>query len=107
MKNVSTAGVIAAILFSFSACSKCYKCHNLCQTCEYRYSDTTLNITVCSDKLSEKYYIEYIDSLTSPSLGWTCVDAASNYSERFCESESKSAIELINKKESGMVCASD
>lgn len=107
MKNVFIGSVIACILFFFNSCEKCYQCHNLCKSCQYSYTDTTLTITVCSDKLSEKYYIEYIDSLTSPSLGWTCTDAASNFSERFCESESKSAIELIYKKEAGMVCASE
>jgi hypothetical protein len=107
MKNVLSVGVIVALLLSFASCEKCYKCHNLCKTCQYHYPDTTLTITVCSDKLSEKYYIEYVDSLTSPSLGWTCSDAASNYSERFCESDSKSAIDLINKKDGGLVCASE
>jgi hypothetical protein len=107
MKNAFLAGVIVIALLSISSCSKCYTCHNLCKSCEYAYQDTTLTISVCSDKLSEKYYIEYIDSLTSPSLGWTCNDAASNYNERFCESGSKSAISLINKKDGGLVCASE
>ena len=103
MKNVFIFGVII-VLVSFNACQNCYKFHNLCKTCQYAYLDTMLTILICSDNLSEKYYEEYIDSLTSPSLGWTCTDAASTYSERFCGSESNNAINLINKKDGGLVC---
>ena len=107
MKNNFLLVLGASLITVFSSCEKCYKCHNLCKTCQSHYVDTTLTITVCSDKLSEKYYVEYIDSLTSPSLGWTCTDAASNYQERFCESQSRSAVDLINKKDGGLVCESD
>lgn len=105
---------IFLFLFSFSlitlnSCSKCYKCHNLCRACYEHHStatgDTTLTIIVRSDVLGEKYFIEYTDSLTSPSLGWVCHDTASNYQERFCEGESQSAVDLINKKDAGLVCA--
>jgi hypothetical protein len=107
MKNAFVIFFIAALLVFISSCEKCYECHNLCKTCQYQYPDTTLAISVCSDKLSEKYFIEYVDSLTSPSLGWTCTDASSTYKESFCESGSQGAIKLINKKDAGLVCASE
>lgn len=108
MKNVYLLGFIATLILSVSSCQKCYKCHNVCKVCHEHHqlntSDTTLTIVVSSNLLSEKYFVEYIDSLTSPSLGWVCHDTASTYNEKFCDSESKSAAELINKKEAGLVC---
>jgi hypothetical protein len=104
MKNVFAFGFIATLII-FCSCSKCYKCHNLCKTCQQHYVDTTLTIQVCSDKLGEKYYNEYIDSLTSPSLAWTCADAASNYTESFCGTQSGNNVKLLNKKDAGLVCA--
>lgn len=108
MKNFLPVIFIALILATASSCQKCYKCHNICKVCyehhQLNTADTTLTIVVSSNLLSEKYFVEYIDSLTSPSLGWVCHDTASTYNERFCESQSKSAIELINKKDAGLVC---
>jgi hypothetical protein len=108
MKNGFILSFIATVLLFYCSCKKqCFQCHNVCKTCQYQYPDTTLTMSVCSDKLSEAYYIEYIDSLTSPSLGWTCTDAGSNYEERFCESESKNNYSIIVKKEAGLVCTQE
>ena len=107
MKNVIGFLVIVVIVCFSSSCEKCYKCHNVCKRCSYQYADTSLSISVCSDRLSEKYYLEYIDSLTSPSLGWTCVDALSDYQESFCEGGSKGAASLINKKDEGLICVEE
>ena len=108
MKNVFLFSFIATLL-TFASCSKCYKCHNLCKACyehhQQNTGDTVLTIIVRSEVLGEKYFIEYTDSLTAPSLGWVCHDTASNYQERFCEGESQSAINLINKKNAGLVCS--
>jgi hypothetical protein len=54
-----------------------------------------------------QYFNEYIDSLTSPSLGWVCGDTASNYQERFCTSPSQKQVDLINKKDAGLICAGE
>ena len=108
MKNTSLF-LLCVLLLTVSSCAKCYKCHNLCRACYETHStatgDTTLTIIVRSDVLGAKYFIEYTDSLTSPSLGWVCHDTASNYQDRFCESQSQNAINLINKKDAGLVCA--
>src|SRR4051812_6275971 len=108
MKNILLFLFSLSIL-TISSCSKCYKCHNLCKVCyEHHLSsagDTTLTILVRSDLLGEKYYNEYIDSLTSPSLGWTCHDTASNYQEKFCGGHNSAA--LLNKKEGGLICAGE
>ncbi len=111
MKNNLLLLTVAALLSLANSCSKCYKCHNLCRACYETHStatgDTTLTIIVRSDVLGADYFLEYTDSLTSPSLGWVCHDTTSNFQERFCESESKSAVDLINKKDAGLVCAPD
>jgi hypothetical protein len=54
-----------------------------------------------------KYYNEYIDSLSSPSLGWTCTDAASNAQNNFCGSKTENIINLINRKNAGWICAGE
>lgn len=98
------------LLLCFSSCEKCYNCHNLCKTCTYTYApptDTTLTLTVCSDKLSMEYYKEYVDSLTSPSLGWVCTDAASTHNDHFCGSKTDNIVNLINKKDAGWICAGE
>lgn len=110
MKNVLPT-LLVLLLITISACSKCYKCHNLCKACSETHlangGDTVLTIIVRSDVLGEKYYLEYIDSLTSPSLGWNCRDTTSSYNEEFCEGQSQSAVKLINKKDAGLVCAGE
>ncbi len=106
MKNTLILLTTIVLLGLTSACKKCYRCHNLCKACYEKHlssgGDTTLTIIVRSDLLGEKYYQEYIDSLTSPSLGWTCNDTASNYNERFCESQA--AAELLSRKDGGLIC---
>jgi hypothetical protein len=105
MKNVLITGFIFAGSIFFNSCEKCYHCHNLCETCKQKYYDTTLTITVCSDVFGEQYYREYIDSLTSTSLGWACGDSSSNRQTDFCGTKSNNSFELINKKDQGWVCA--
>ncbi|HWB63403.1 MAG TPA: hypothetical protein VG603_07835 [Chitinophagales bacterium] len=99
---VIAAGFLVAGLFS---CHKCYQCHNQCQVCSKERPDTTLTIMVCSDKLSQQYYNEYLDSLTSPSLGWTCHDTVSNYHEEFCPTRSAVDADILNKTEGGLICS--
>lgn len=103
MKNVCALIVVVLVGICFASCKKCYKCHNLCQVCSKQRYDTTLTVQVCSDKFGEQYYNEYLDSLTSPSLGWTCRDAASNFESQFCESQAQA--DLSNKKAAGLVCS--
>ncbi len=110
MKKIFAAIFSLVLLLAFSGCEKCYKCHNLCKTCTYtytNYTDTTLTIKVCSEKLSAQYYNEYIDSLQSPSLGWVCTDAASNNSLHFCGSKTANIVNLMSKKDAGWVCAGE
>lgn len=105
MKN-ALLGVMATFGFLFfNSCEKCYRCHNICQVCQEQHEDTTLTITVCSDVFGEAYYQEYIDSLTSPALGWTCTDAGSNRTTRFCGTKSGNNTQLLNKKSQGLICA--
>ena len=110
IKNIALISFLASLL-TLHSCSKCYKCHNLCRACYETHStatgDTTLTIIVRSDVLGKDYFIEYTDSLTSPSLGWVCHDTTSNYQERFCEGQSQSAINLINKANAGLVCSTE
>jgi hypothetical protein len=103
MKNAFGLILVAFSVICFASCKKCYHCHNECKVCRKQRPDTTLTIQVCSDKLGDQYYVAYIDSLTSPSLGWVCGDTASNYAERFCESQSQA--DLLNKKAAGLICA--
>lgn len=105
MKNKLAFVFVACMLLLFSACEKCYRCHNVCKVCTEQHQDTTLTITVCSNTFGEEYYNEYLDSLTSPALGWACSDTASNYNERFCGNASGNNSQLINKKANGLICA--
>lgn len=105
MKNALVLLIVACSVIYFSACKKCYRCLNHCQVCSKQRYDTTLTITFCSDKLSNDYYVQYIDSLTSPSLGWTCHDTANTYNERFCESSTKGSQDVFNKKNAGLYCS--
>jgi len=95
-------------LLSITSCKeKCYRCLNYCKVCTETRIDTTLTITVCSDILTEQYFIEYIDSLTSPSLGWTCTDAQPTRSEQFCGNSSNNNAKLLLKKEAGWRCMAE
>jgi hypothetical protein len=104
MKNVLITAFIFTGLIFFNSCEKCYKCHNVCQRCQQQYPDTTLSITVCSDVFGEQYYNEYLDSLKSQSLQWTCTDAGSTRIDDFCGSKTNNSIKLINRKEEGWIC---
>lgn len=107
MKNILLL-IFACAMLAIGSCAKCYKCHNLCKVCyehhQLNTNDTVLTIIVRSDVLGHDYFMEYTDSLTSPSLGWVCHDTISNFQEKFCHSESENAIALINKRDAGMVC---
>jgi hypothetical protein len=105
MKNAFALLFVATAVMYISSCAKCYKCHNECKVCYKQRPDTVLTISVCSDKLTAKYYTEYIDSLTSPSLGWVCNDTGSTYAEKFCQSQTQNLVNLINKKDAGLICA--
>ena len=105
MKNaVLTILVLTGFTF-LNSCEKCYKCHNICQVCTEQHPDTTLTITVCSDVFGEEYYLEYLDSLKSPNLGWTCVDGGTTRTSEFCGTSTNNSIQLLNKKEQGLICA--
>jgi hypothetical protein len=104
MKNLLLTAFTALVLWCFSSCEKCYRCHNVCKVCYEQHQDTTLTISVCSDVFGEEYYNEYLDSLTSPSLGWTCSDTASSKNERFCGTASINNSKLLNKKAQGLIC---
>jgi hypothetical protein len=84
---------------------KCYKCVNYCVSCQYSYPDTTLTALVCSDVLGEEYFIEYVDSLQSPGLGWTCTDANPTRSDKFCGTQTQNNTELLQRKDQGWRCA--
>lgn len=105
MKNIFLAALLFSLLACFNSCEKCYRCHNVCKVCYEQHQDTTLTIAVCSNTFGEEYFNEYLDSLTSPSLGWTCSDTASNYNERFCGNASGNNSQLVNKKANGLICA--
>jgi hypothetical protein len=105
MKNGFFTLFIFNLLLVFNSCEKCYRCHNVCKVCREQHQDTTLTITVCSNTFGADYYNEYIDSLTSPSLGWVCADTASNYNERFCGTKSGNNSQLLNKKSNGLICS--
>jgi hypothetical protein len=106
MKNATILlFIIAGLGLLLPSCKKCYECHNICTVCTEQHQDTTLTATICSDVFGEKYYNEYIDSLTSPSLGWHCQSANSTYHEEFCGNKSNNAVDLINKKDAGLICA--
>jgi hypothetical protein len=72
--------VLIFVLLMASGCKKCYYCHNSCKVCQ----DAHYYILVQSDVLSTKYYNMYIDSLTSPGLGWTCRDTTFTKDMQVC-----------------------
>jgi len=103
MKNAFILLFVAMAAVFFASCHKCYQCRNQCEVCRKTRYDTTLTIIVASQNLTEQYYLEYIDSLTSPALGWTCKDTTSNYFEQVCESGLSDAA-LVNEKNKGFIC---
>lgn len=105
MKKVFLLALTAAGALLISSCEKCYRCHNVCAVCTEQHYDTTLTITVCSDIFGEEHYREYLDSLTSPALGWVCTEGSANRTKRFCGTKSGNNAELIHQKEQGWICA--
>jgi len=103
MKNVFILLVVALASVFFASCKKCYQCHNQCEVCRKTRVDTTLTIIVASQNLTEQYYVAYLDSLQSPSLGWVCKDTTSNYSEQYCASGSSNS-GLLNEEAKGLIC---
>ena len=104
MKNAFTVLLVALLVIFFNSCQKCYQCRNQCEVCRKARYDTTLTIVVSSQLLTEQYYAEYIDSLTSPALGWTCKDTTSNYQEQYCKSGFASDGGLFNEQAKGLIC---
>jgi len=92
--------VFTFLLMASSSCKKCYTCENSCKKCH----DNNFKILVCSDVLGKKYYNLYIDSLTSPLLGWTCTDTAPTKSEELCADKSKTNNKVFAKEEAGYSC---
>ena len=78
-KNIQLI-VLFFVLMAASGCKKCYYCHNSCKVCQ----DAHYYILVQSDLLSTQYYNMYIDSLTSPGLGWTCRDTSFTKEKQEC-----------------------
>ncbi len=87
------------IVLTLDGCKKCISCKNECKIC----TDSHFRIRVCSDKLTQKYYKEYVDSLTSTGLGWTCVDTASDSSIDKCVTKNVSQEKLF-LSEGGYTC---
>ncbi len=108
MKTYAIIVLCSSMLLSMNSCEKCFTCHNQCKVCYERHtlgnSDTTLTIIVSSNTFGKEYFVEYIDSLTSPSLGWVCNDTASNYTENFCTGTMKKTYELVAKSDAGLIC---
>ncbi|MCW5908872.1 MAG: hypothetical protein KIS94_13495 [Chitinophagales bacterium] len=105
MRNTILTVLVFSALLVFNACEKCYRCHNVCKVCYEQHTDTTLTITVCSDVFGEEFYKEYLDSLTSPALGWVCADTANTKNMRFCGTKSGNNSQLLNKKAQGYICS--
>lgn len=104
MRNVFIMLVVAVAGLFFASCHKCYQCTNQREVCRKQRYDTTLTILVSSQNLSEQYYNEYIDSLTSPSLGWVCYDTTSDYTIQYCPPAGSSASNLVNEEAAGLIC---
>jgi hypothetical protein len=91
--------LVMSILLTISGCKKCVTCGNECKQC----TDNRFTIKVCSDKLTFKYYNEYVDSLTDPALGWVCTAIESDSTYELCStSKHKKAIEENEGR--GFVC---
>ena len=104
MRNVFVILVVAVAGLFLASCHKCYQCHNQREVCSKQRYDTTLTILVSSQKLSAQYYHQYIDSLTSPSLGWVCHDTTSDYSVQYCPPSGSSGSDLLNEEAAGFIC---
>lgn len=105
MKNTLLLLFLSVVGLSISSCEKCYKCNNWCRVCyDNTHNDTVLTIQVCSDVFGEDFFNEYVDSLTSPSLGWICKDTATTKVEKFCGSKTNNTIQLLNRKDAGWRC---
>ena len=104
MKNAIILSVVALFIIFLASCQKCYQCHNQAKVCRKARYDTTLTILVYSQVLTEQYYVEYIDSLTSPSLGWVCNDTTSNYTEQYCQPNFTNNGGLFNEQTKGLIC---
>ncbi|MFN8276140.1 MAG: hypothetical protein U0T84_01530 [Chitinophagales bacterium] len=94
-------GMLAVIAILFSSCKKCKYCENSCKVC----TDAHYRITVCSDRLSADYYKLYIDSLTSPGLGWSCQDTTPDRGEQVCATRNFDS-QITWKEASGYTCRS-
>ena len=104
MKNAFILLLVAVLNIFFASCQKCYQCHNQCEVCRKARYDTTLTVLVYSQTLTEQYYLQYIDSLTSPALGWVCKDTTSNYTEQYCESGFANNGGVFNEQAKGLIC---
>ena len=99
-KNLSLI-VLLFVLLTSAGCRKCYNCHNSCSVCQ----DAHYTILVQSDQLSALYYTMYIDSLTSPGLGWTCHDTAPNKQMEVCgEKGNQIKGSIFIDQEAGWTC---
>ncbi len=92
-------GFVFLLIIGVSACKRCAICSNSCKQC----TDAHFSIKICSDKLTYKYYNEYIDSLTDPSLGWTCTNIAADSTYRLCKA-SQFKSEKLMAEERGFSC---
>lgn len=86
-------------MFTVAGCKKCITCANECKQC----TDNRFTIKVCSDKLTFKYYNEYVDSLTDPALGWVCTAIAPDSIYELC-STSKYKKVIQENEARGFVC---
>jgi hypothetical protein len=74
--------LLCIFLVLASGCKKCLTCQNRCSICY----DKHFRIHVSSDDLTIRYYQEYIDSLETPGLGWTCNDTTPDKHYEKCSS---------------------
>lgn len=74
--------LLGIFLVFASGCKKCLTCQNRCAVCY----DKHFRIKVSSDILTIRYYEEYLDSLQTPGLGWTCIDTSSDKHYDRCSS---------------------
>jgi hypothetical protein len=93
--------VLLFIVLTTAGCRKCYYCHNSCKVCQ----DTHFYILIQSDQLSTQYYNLYIDSLTSPGLGWTCRDTVFTRDMQVCAgTDHKLNSEVSLDEQAGWTC---
>jgi hypothetical protein len=101
MKNAFILAVVALATIFFGSCKKCYTCHNQCEVCQKMRHDTTLTVLIESQNFTAQYYQPYIDSLTLPTVGWTCKDTTSNYQQQYCGNSNG---DLLNEEAKGYTC---